>query len=153
MDKRELVNNAVVVDSNFILLPIQFRIDYIEDIVYLLEGATQFIIYQQVYNELKAKQKRFEEKGKNSKFQAQFEAGKRYLEMKKQEYHLSFINEVKGKDETTDEFLLRKAVSLKDIYHHIFLATNDYELRKKAKQSQISVIYLKQKQFISITRV
>ncbi|TXT65075.1 MAG: hypothetical protein BAJALOKI3v1_140066 [Promethearchaeota archaeon] len=153
MDKRERDNNVVVVDSNFILLPIQFRIDYIEDIVYLLEGATHFIIYQQVYDELKAKQKRLAKKGKNNKFRAQFEAGKRYLEMKRQEYHISFIDEVKEKDETTDEFLLRKVLSLKDIYHHIFLATNDYELRKKAKQSQISAIYLKQKQFISITRV
>jgi len=144
--------NAVILDSNFILLPIQFHLDYLEDIVFKLEGRTKFIIYKQVLDELEAKKERFRKKGKSNKFHTQLEAGKRYLEINKNKFHISFIDEVKNEKETTDQFLLKKAKVLKKESSSVFLATNDYELRKKAIQSEISIIYLRKKQFISITR-
>jgi len=147
------VSNVVVLDANFILIPSQFHINYLEEIVYKLEGLTQFFVYQQVFDELKSKEERLVQEGKNNRFHTQFEAGKRYLYQNKNEYQISFIDQIKNENETTDEFLLRKTLKLKTQYRHVFLASNDYELRKKARKSQISVIYLRQKQFISIRRV
>lgn len=145
--------NAVILDSNFVLLPIQFHLDYLEDIMFKLEGNTQFFVYQQVFDELKSKEERLVQEGKNNRFHARFEAGKRYLYQNKNDYQISFIDQIKNENETTDEFLLRKTLKLKTQYSHVFLASNDYDLRKKARESQISVIFLRQKQFISIRRV
>ena len=72
--------NLIVVDSNFILLPFQFKIDYLHEIRELLEGELKFIIFQQVLNELEAKKRR---EAKSTKFRRLFEAGLLYLEKKK----------------------------------------------------------------------
>ena len=49
------VNNIVVIDSNFVLLPFQFKIDYLKEIKLNLEGDTVFILFKQVLDELEAK--------------------------------------------------------------------------------------------------
>lgn len=142
-----MFENVVIVDANFILLPFQFKIDYLNEIVKKLEGYTKFIFYQQIIDELKAKEKR---NLKASKFMMQFKAGLLYLERFKERYELVFDKSIKNNSETTDDFLLKKCVNLKQESKRIYLATNDSELRKKAKSSGINVVYLRQKKFLSI---
>jgi len=142
-----MFENVVIVDANFILLPFQFKIDYLNELVNKLEGYTKFIFYQQVIDELKAKERR---NLKASKFIMQFKAGLSYLERFKEKYDLVFDKSTKNNSETTDEFLLKKCVNLKQESRRVFLATNDSELRKNAKISGINVVYLRQKKFLSI---
>ena len=40
--------NIVIIDANFILLPFQFKIDYLKEIRDLVEGKISFIIFRQV---------------------------------------------------------------------------------------------------------
>jgi rRNA-processing protein FCF1 len=141
--------NVVVIDSNFILLPYQFKIDYLNDIYLSLEGKTRFYIFKQVFDELTAKELR---EPRAKKFRRHFKAGKSYLEKNEKIYPIYFIDEIKSKAETTDEFLLRWCIKFKKEYRHVYLATNDAKLRKTAKESKISVIFLRQKKFISIQR-
>jgi rRNA-processing protein FCF1 len=47
--------NVVVIDANFIFLPIQFKIDYFREINDLLVGKTYFLIYKQIFDELESK--------------------------------------------------------------------------------------------------
>ena len=49
--------NIVVVDANFLFLPIQFKIDFLSEINYLLEGKNYFLIYKQIFDELESKKK------------------------------------------------------------------------------------------------
>ena len=72
--------NLIVIDSNFILLPFQFKIDYLNEIRVNLEGKLKFIIFRQILKELDAKIKR---EPKATKFQRQFKSGLLYLEKKK----------------------------------------------------------------------
>ncbi|MBY8981724.1 MAG: hypothetical protein KGD57_02160 [Candidatus Lokiarchaeota archaeon] len=150
-DKLEEIDNLVIVDSNFILLPIQFSIDYIEEIIYIIEGKTKFIIYQQILDELEAKKNRFKSK-KSSIFQTQYHTGLKYLEIKRKNFNIFTDKHIKNDDETTDSFLLRRALELKNDLHNIkiYLATNDSELRKKAKNLNIFTIFLRQKKYISV---
>lgn len=140
----------VIIDSNFILLPFQFKIDYLEEIRMKVEGKLKFIIYQQIFNELESKRKR---ESKATKFTRLLDSGLSYLEKNKPTFEIDFLEDVKNRDELTDEFLLRKSLELKDKGFLVFLATNDSELRRKARRSELNTIYLRQKKFLSIERV
>ncbi len=141
--------NVVVIDANFILLPYQFKIDYLNDIYLSLEGRTRFYIFKQVLNELRAKEHR-EQKAR--KFHRMLKSGMSYLEKYEKSYPIYFIDDLKNQAETTDDFLLKWCIKFKKEYRHVFLATNDSKLRKKAKNSNINLIFLRQKKFISIER-
>jgi len=142
--------NLVILDSNFILLPFQFKIDYLNEIRVNLEGKLKFIIFKQILKELDAKKKK---EPNATKFRRQLKAGLLYLEKNKINFNIEYMEQTKDKIETTDDFLLRKLISLKEENRNIFLATNDSELRKKAKKLKISTIFLRQKKFLSIERV
>ena len=143
-------SDIVIIDSNFVLLPFQFKIDYLNEIRVNLEGKLKFIFFRQILNELEAKRKR---EPKATKFHRQLKSGLLYLEKNKTNFNIEYIEEIKDKFETTDDFLLRKLINLKEESRNIFLATNDSELRKKAKRLKISTIFLRQKKFLSIERV
>lgn len=136
-------NNLVIIDANFILVPIQFKVDYLDEINFRLEGNTEFLVYKQVIDELEAKAQRFERRQKSARFEAQLKAGKVYLEQNKEKYHIRCSDEIKNREETTDEFLLRKIITLKETYPHMYLATNDKYLKKRAKQ-HASLILIRQ---------
>ena len=139
--------NIVVIDANFILLPFQFKIDYLKEIRDLLEGKIVFIIFEQVLIELEAKRKRESRAVKFEKFLA---SGIDYIEKNKENYPIEFLEAEKEKSETTDEFLIRKSVEMKTKENKIFLATNDKELNQLAKNQKISRIFLRQKKYLSI---
>ncbi|MHA1687898.1 MAG: type II toxin-antitoxin system VapC family toxin [Promethearchaeota archaeon] len=139
--------NLVVVDSNFILLPFQYKINYFEEIEFKLEGSVRFIIYQQVLDELNSKRRRW----KGRKFALQYDAGLRYLEEMKSRHDIRVEpEERKRAEETTDEFLLRKVRELKLAYLRVFLATNDKRLRQQAREIKVNLIYLRQEKKLEI---
>ena len=139
--------NRIILDSNFILLPFQFKIDYLKEIWETMAGKTSFIIYQQVLDELKAKEKRFPNR---TSFKRNLDAGINYLNHHKNLYEIEFIECQKLEDETTDDFLIRKCILMKNEGSRVFLATNDKELRKKAVNHKIFVIYMRQKKYIDV---
>ena len=139
--------NLIVIDSNFILLPFQFNIDYLTEIRLLLQGEIKFILFKQIIDELEAKRRR---ESKATKFHRQFKSGLLYLEKKKTGFNIEYVEEVKDKLETTDDFILRKLITLKKEDKQVFLATNDSELRQKAKKLKISTIFLRQKKYLAI---
>lgn len=139
----------IVVDSNFILLPFQFKVDYFNEIRQLIEGKLMFIIYRQVLNELEAKKRR---ESKSPKFVRLLNSGLSYLERNNTNFSIEYVEEVKEETEITDDFLLRKSLELKQKGNSIFLATNDSELRRRAKKLGLSIIYLRQTKYLSIER-
>ena len=141
--------DAVILDSNFIMLPFQFKIDYLDEIQFKIEGKMTFIIFRQVLDELEAKQKR---EPNATKFERHLKSGLSYIEKKETSFDIQTIEEVKNKQETTDDFLIRKAIEMKKEYKHVFLATNDSDLRKKAKKHKINRIFLRQKKYLNIER-
>ena len=72
-----MVENFIVIDANFILLPFQFKIDYLTEIIKDMEGITRFIVTDQILNELKAKKHR---EPNATKFHMNLKSGLLYLE-------------------------------------------------------------------------
>lgn len=141
-----MLENLIVIDANFILLPFQFKIDYLYEIDANLEGKTIFIVYKQILDELEAKKIREPEA---RKFHMNFKAGLLYLEKNNEKYNINYKQNIKLKDETTDNFLLKSCLELKSISKKVFLATNDAELRRKANKMEVSTIFLRQKKYLS----
>jgi len=141
--------NLIVIDSNFILLPFQFKVDYFNEIRLKIEGEIKFIILQQILNELESKKRR---EPKATKFTKLLDSGLSYLEKNKENYDIKFLAKIKKDNETTDDFLLRMLKNLKKESQNLYLATNDSELRKKAKKIGTSIIFLRQKKYLSIDR-
>lgn len=140
----------VIIDANFILLPFQFKIDYLDEIESKIPGKVRFFIFKQVIDELRAKARR---EIKSNKFLILINSNLSYLENYKQDFNIIFDPSIKDPDETSDEFLLKKCIELKEKSKNVYLATNDKELKKKAKKHKINLIFTRQKKIISIERV
>ena len=126
MDSKE-----VVIDTNFFMVPFQFNVDIITELENLLPSYTlttpNFVI-----NELKGLKR-------NNKGKIRLNAN---LALK-----LANSSKVEIKDisllenETVDDALLRVSE---------VLATNDIELKNRAKNKGITVVYLRQKKYIAV---
>ena len=126
MDSKE-----VVIDTNFFMVPFQFNVDIITELENLLPSykltTPSFVI-----NELKGLKN-------NNKGKTRLNAN---LALK-----LANSSKVEIKDisllenETVDDALLRVSE---------VLATNDIELKKRAKNKGITVAYLRQKKYLAI---
>jgi rRNA-processing protein FCF1 len=136
----------VIIDANFILLPFQFKIDYLTEIGNNFGGKINFLIYKQILDELEAKKRR---KPNATKFLMNLKSGLLYLEKNKDKFNILYKDRVKSKEETTDDFLLRICQELKEKNLKVCLASNDADLRKKAKKEGVSTIFLRQKKYLS----
>ena len=126
MDSKE-----VVIDTNFFMVPFQFNVDIITELENVLPSykltTPSFVI-----NELKGLKR-------NNKGKIRLNAN---LALK-----LANSSKVEIKDisllenETVDDALLRVSE---------VLATNDIELKKRAKDKGITVAYLRQKRYIAV---
>jgi rRNA-processing protein FCF1 len=141
-----MVENFIVVDANFVLLPFQFKIDYLYEITANLEGKTIFIVYKQILDELEAKKLR---EPNATKFQMNLKSGLLYLEKNNDKYNILYTQSIKSKEETTDTFLLKTCQELKEKNKKVYLASNDAELRRKARKIGIITIFLRQKKYLS----
>ena len=121
----------VVIDTNFFMVPFQFNVDIISELEKVLPSykltTPSFVI-----NELKGLKN-------NNKGKIRLNAN---LALK-----LANSSKVEIKDisllenETVDDALLRVSE---------VLATNDIELKKRAKAKGITVVYLRQKNYITV---
>ena len=126
MDSKE-----VVIDTNFFMVPFQFNVDVISELEKLLPSynltTPSFVI-----NELKGLKR-------NSKGKVRLNAN---LALK-----LANSSKVEIKDisllenETVDDALLRVSE---------VLATNDIDLKNRAKNKGITIVYLRQKKYIVV---
>jgi hypothetical protein len=141
-----MLENLIVIDANFILLPFQFKIDYLYDIDSSLEGRTVFILFKQIFDELEAKRLR---EPNATKFIMNLKSGLSYLENKNEKYNIVYNHLTKSNKESTDDFLVRNCQKLKEKENRVYLASNDADLRRKVRKIGVSTIFLRQKKFLS----
>ena len=126
MDSKE-----VVIDTNFFMVPFQFNVDIITELEKLLPSykltTPSFVI-----NELKGLKRNNKGKIRLNANLALKLANSSKIEIK----DISLLE-----NETVDDALLRVSE---------VLATNDIELKKRAKDKGITVAYLRQKKYIAI---
>ena len=126
MDSKE-----VVIDTNFFMVPFQFNVDIITELEKLLPSykltTPSFVI-----NELKGLKKNNKGKTRLNANLALKLANSSKIEIK----DISLLE-----NETVDDALLRVSE---------VLATNDIELKNRAKDKGITVAYLRQKKYIAV---
>ena len=125
-DKRE-----VFIDTNFFMIPFQFNVDILEEFKRVLPNyklvTTSFVI-----NELNGLKN-------NSKGKVRLAAG---LGLKiAQSGEIEIRNVPLNKGESVDDALIRLST---------VLATNDANLRKKAKKKGIPLVILRQKKYLAV---
>lgn len=124
-------SKEVVIDTNFFMVPFQFNIDIIDELEKALPSykLTTPIF---VINELKGLKRNNKGKIRLNADLALKLANSSNIEIK----DISLEN-----NETVDDALLRVSE---------VLATNDIELKKRARKKGITVAYLRQKKYIAI---
>ena len=126
MDSKE-----VVIDTNFFMVPFQFNVDIITELEKLLPSykltTPSFVI-----NELKGLKR-------NSKGKVRLNANLALKLANSSKIEIKDISLLEN--ETVDDALLRVSE---------VLATNDIELKNRAKDKGITVAYLRQKKYIAI---
>ena len=124
-------SKEVVIDTNFFMVPFQFNVDIITELEKILPSYTlttpSFVI-----NELKGLKKNTKGKVRLNANLALKLANSSKIEIK----DISLLE-----NETVDDALLRVSE---------VLATNDIELKKRAKDKGITVAYLRQKKYIAV---
>ncbi|WP_305513982.1 PIN domain-containing protein [Methanobrevibacter sp. V14] len=126
MDSKE-----VVIDTNFFMVPFQFNVDIITELENLLPSykltTPSFVI-----NELKGLKRNTKGKTRLNANLALKLANSSKVEIK----DISLLE-----NETVDDALLRVSE---------VLATNDIELKNRAKNKGITIVYLRQKKYIAV---
>ena len=124
-------SKEVVIDTNFFMVPFQFNVDIIDELEKALPSykLTTPIF---VINELKGLKRNNKGKIRLNADLALKLANSSNIEIK----DISLEN-----NETVDDALLRVSE---------LLATNDIELKKRARKKGITVAYLRQKKYIAI---
>jgi len=119
----------VILDSNFLFVPSQFKIDIFEELAKLLNQRFEPVLLSSTYNELLT----MAEKGSPSRRK------QASLALKLAE-KCNRVNVKKSAEETNDNVILRIAAEWKSP-----VATNDRELRRKLRTRDIPVIFLRGK--------
>ena len=124
-------SKEVVIDTNFFMVPFQFNVDIITELEKILPSykltTPSFVI-----NELKGLKKNNKGKIRLNANLALKLANSSKIEIK----DISLLE-----NETVDDALLRVSE---------VLATNDIELKNRAKDKGITVVYLRQKRYIAV---
>ncbi|MFX1560372.1 MAG: PIN domain-containing protein [Promethearchaeota archaeon] len=125
----------VILDTNFLTIPVQFGIDIFSEAERVLERGVEFIILESVVNEIKAKLERAG-KPENRMFKVALDLTKRCR-----------IVEIdhSTKDSIVDDQLLKYTESVRGV-----LATNDRELRDRAAEKGIPVLMLRGKKHLEL---
>ena len=117
----------VLLDSNFLLIPAQFKIDIFEELNRVLEAKVDPIILSPVYQEIKRLSNL-----KNERLR------RRALLALKLAKRCRIVHVKTREGESVDELLVRIAEEWR-----CPVATNDAELRRKLREKRIATIFLR----------
>ncbi|MBD3230864.1 MAG: hypothetical protein GF329_21985 [Candidatus Lokiarchaeota archaeon] len=120
----------ILLDTNFLLVPFQFKINLKTKFDELLDRKYNLILLNAVYDELK----RISKKARGKRKQ-EIRAALKYYKEKEKSTIIS-----KRNNETVDDLLLRIA---KD--KNYIVATNDKSLKRRLKKNDCNFIYLRQR--------
>ena len=127
----------VFLDANFLLIPVQLKIDVYQEIDDLIPRPYTLVILQAVFDELDKKKERRKYK---SRFSKDYAMARQILESKTYE----ILEVPKPGNVLVDDFILEQALkqaNSEDV--EVYVATNDKELKRKCKEAGVSTIYVR----------
>lgn len=125
----------IFLDTNFLLIPAQFRIDIFQEIDRIITRKYDLIIIPQILEELHEMAKESKKNEREARIA---------LELAKKCQLLEMSPSIQGNQEV-DEIILQSATKQKWI-----VATNDAALRKKLRSHQVPTITLRNKAHLTL---
>ena len=126
----------IILDSNFLMIPFQFNIDIFQEIEYLLQKKVDFVVPSAVKTELTNISSRGGEGAPEASLALQLASRCRVVEV------------TLDPGETVDDAILKASQKL-----GAFVATTDIELRRKLRDINVPVVYLRDKSKLEIDGV
>lgn len=126
-------SRPVILDTNFLLVPFQFKIDILRELEYLLEVSHHYVISSKTIDELKKLGKTIGKDGMAAR-----------LALKLVEANKAKIEIIKS-SEYVDEWIVGYATRTGAI-----VCTNDSALRRKLRSLDIKVISMKSKSKLGV---
>jgi len=123
----------VLLDSNFLMIPTELHIDVFGEVQNLLGKKVEFILIKPVYEELRRLSRRSSKVGRQAAYA---------LELTKR---CKMINAELKESESIDDAIARIA---KDT--GIMVATTDLELKRRLRNINVPVIYLRERSRLEI---
>jgi uncharacterized protein len=123
----------VILDSNFLMAPFQFHIDIFEELEYLLQKKVDFIVPSSVKLELTSLSSRGGEGAAEASLALQLASRCRVVDVTLQP------------QETVDDAIVKAAQKLGAV-----VATNDIELKKRLRDINVPVVYLREKSKLEV---
>jgi len=123
----------VILDSNFLMAPFQFHVDVFEELEYLLQKKIDFIVPSAVKLELTTISSRGGEGAAEASLALQLASRCRVVDVNLQP------------NETVDDAILKAAQKLTAV-----VATNDIELKKRLRDINVPVVYLRDKSKLEV---
>ena len=126
----------VILDSNFLMIPFQFNLDIFQEIEYLLQKKVDFVVPSAVKNELTGISSRGGEGAAEASLALQLASRCRVVEV------------TLDQRETVDDAILKASKKLGAV-----VATTDVELKKRLRDINVPVVYLREKSKLEIEGV
>jgi len=126
----------VVLDSNFLMIPFQFKIDIFQEIEYLLQKKVDFVVPSAVKSELTGISSRGGEGAPEASLALQLASRCRVVEVNLEP------------QETVDDAILKASQKLGAI-----VATTDIDLKKRLRAINVPVVYLREKSKLEVEGV
>ncbi len=130
----------VIVDANFLFLPGRFHIDFIEECKRIVPGTAEIVILQRVLAELERKN-RYKP---NRTFERELRVIKEYLDLHAVELQPDDL----PNDLDVDTALLEYGTKIQSEEQTPVIATNDHELRQRARDAGIPQITLRNQSYL-----
>lgn len=124
-------HNPIVLDTNFLFVTFEFKIDIISEIKRVVGKTVSYFIYEGTLKELEAIDTK---KNKN----------KRFLPLISKFLHLYDVKVIKSVNTYVDADILN------NVDRRVLIATNDKELRLKLWELETRVLYMRQKSYFEI---
>jgi len=128
---------AVLLDSNFLFIPLRFGVDIFEELRRLLGENIKCLVTRPVLKELDLLRR-----GAKPGFLKEIRFAKKMAEK------CEVFEDSLRTGETVDQSLVRVAIE-----QGFNVATNDAELRKALKKEGVSVVFLRQRAFLEVDGV
>ncbi len=135
--------SQILLDANFLLIPSQMHLDIYKQLELNFPKPYKLIILSAIFIELEKKIRNFPRK---NKFKQEYKLSREILEQ--QEY--SLINLERQPNQLVDDLLLDYAIKSRERGDNVYIATNDRELRKKCRENNIKVIFVRQRKYLEI---
>jgi len=126
----------VILDSNFLMIPFQFNLDIFQEIEYLLQKKVDFVVPSAVKNELTGISSRGGEGAPEASLALQLASRCRVVEV------------TLDQGETVDDAIVKASQKLGAV-----VATTDIELKKRLRNINVPVVYLREKSKLEVEGV